>query len=47
MARIDGSFLTSRQPLRVSNAVAAIVVVDRDCYLMQLRLHHSRGRIGG
>ena len=37
MARIDGSFLTSRQPLRVSNAVAAIVVVDRDCYLMQLR----------
>jgi 8-oxo-dGTP pyrophosphatase MutT (NUDIX family) len=37
MARIDGNFLTSRQPLRVSNAVAAILVVDRDRYLMQLR----------
>ena len=36
MATSD-SFLSSRQPLRVSNAVAAIIVVDRERYLMQLR----------
>ena len=37
MAASDSTFLTSREPLRVSNAVAAIIVVDRQCYLMQRR----------
>ena len=37
MAAIDGNYLTSSMPLRVSDAVAAILVVDRDRYLMQLR----------
>src|SRR5262245_39620294 len=37
MAASDGNFLASREPLRVSNAVAAIIVVDRERYLMQLR----------
>lgn len=34
---ISGNFLTSNMPLRASSAVAAIVVVDRERYLMQLR----------
>jgi 8-oxo-dGTP pyrophosphatase MutT (NUDIX family) len=34
---IDGNFLTSNMPLRATSAVAAIVVVDQDRYLMQLR----------
>jgi 8-oxo-dGTP pyrophosphatase MutT (NUDIX family) len=34
---ISGNFLSSRLPLRASSAVAAIVVVDPDRYLMQLR----------
>ena len=37
MAAIDGNYLTSSMPLRASSAVAAIVVVDRERYLMQLR----------
>jgi 8-oxo-dGTP pyrophosphatase MutT (NUDIX family) len=37
MAAISGNFLTSSVPLRASNAVAAIIVVDRQRYLMQLR----------
>jgi 8-oxo-dGTP pyrophosphatase MutT (NUDIX family) len=37
MAAMDGNFLTSSVPLRASNAVAAIIVVDRQRYLMQLR----------
>jgi len=37
MAAIDGNFLTSSVPLRASSAVAAIIVVDRQRYLMQLR----------
>ena len=34
---LAGNFLSSRLPLRASSAVAAIVVVDADRYLMQLR----------
>ena len=34
---IAGNFLTSTLPLRASSAVAAIVVVDQDRHLMQLR----------
>ena len=34
---IGSTFLTSTLPLRASSAVAAIVVVDQDRYLMQLR----------
>ncbi len=37
MAAISGNFLTSSVPLRASSAVAAIIVVDRQRYLMQLR----------
>jgi 8-oxo-dGTP pyrophosphatase MutT (NUDIX family) len=37
MAAMVGNFLTSSVPLRASNAVAAIIVVDRQRYLMQLR----------
>ena len=37
MAAIDGNFLTSSVPLRAGSAVAAIIVVDRERYLMQLR----------
>jgi 8-oxo-dGTP pyrophosphatase MutT (NUDIX family) len=37
MTAIDGNYLTSSMPLRASSAVAAIVVVDRERYLMQLR----------
>ena len=37
MAAIDGNYLTSSMPLRASSAVAAIIVVDRERYLMQLR----------
>src|SRR5262245_32663663 len=37
MAASDGNFLGSREPLRVSDAVAAIIVVDRQRYLMQRR----------
>jgi len=37
MAAMDGNFLTSSLPLRASSAVAAIIVVDRQRYLMQLR----------
>jgi len=37
MAAISGNFLTSSVPLRVGNAVAFIIVVDWERYLMQLR----------
>jgi 8-oxo-dGTP pyrophosphatase MutT (NUDIX family) len=37
MTAIDGNYLGSSMPLRASSAVAAIVVVDRERYLMQLR----------
>lgn len=37
MAAIDGNYLGSSVPLRASDAVAAIVVVDRERYLLQLR----------
>jgi 8-oxo-dGTP pyrophosphatase MutT (NUDIX family) len=37
MAAIDGNYLGSSVRLRASNAVAAIVVVERERYLMQLR----------
>lgn len=37
MAAIDGNYLGSSMPLRASGAVAAILVVDRERYLLQLR----------
>jgi 8-oxo-dGTP pyrophosphatase MutT (NUDIX family) len=37
MAATDGNYLSSSMPLRASGAVAAILVVDRERYLLQLR----------